>query len=103
MTTEIKAGGKSSEFLTLYLLPALGFIASQYATTVWGEVALIVMSVAGALGYATNRSGVKRLQVAGQVAAAERADVIMVNRETAAAQRADLIKAVEESGPRLVK
>ncbi len=87
--TKIKPGRSSTEFLLISLVTLAGLATTYYSGTVWGEVAGIIVAAASSLGYSAHRSGVKRLQVAGQVAAAERADVIREN----AAERA--------AGPRL--
>jgi hypothetical protein len=88
MTTEIKPGRSSTEFLLISLVTIAGFAVTYFSGTVWGEIAGIVVAMGAALGYSSHRSSVKKLQVAGQVAAAERADVILVNREIAVREAA---------------
>ena len=88
MTTQIKPGGKSTEFLLVSLVTIAGLTTTYFAGTVWAEIAGIIVAGGLVLGYSANRSSVKRLQVAGQVAAAERVDVMTMNREQAAAEYA---------------
>jgi hypothetical protein len=83
--TAIKPGRSSTEFLLISLVTIAGFATTYWSGTVWGEIAGIVVAAGAALGYSAHRAGVKRLQVAGQVAAAERADVLTANREQIAA------------------
>lgn len=80
MTIAIKPGRSSSEFVLIALVTLAGLVASQYAGTVWGEIAGIVVAGGAALGYSAHRASVKKLQVAGEVAAGERADIIADNR-----------------------
>lgn len=93
---DIKPGRKSSEFLIIALVTIAGLVTSQYAGTVWGEIAGIVVAGAAALGYSAHRASVKKLQVAGQVAAGERADIIADN----VAQRKEVARAAAATAPK---
>lgn len=83
--TEIKPGRSSTEFLLVALVTIAGFATTYYSGTAWGEIAGLVVAGAATLGYSAHRSSVKRLQVAGQVAAAERADGMAENARQRAA------------------
>lgn len=79
MNDQIKPGWRSTEFLLSALAAVSGVLAFHYSETAMGEVAGLVVSMLAAVGYSWHRSGVKRVEVAGKVAAAERADVMAEN------------------------
>lgn len=75
----IKPGWKSTEFLLTSLAAIAGVLASQFSGSDMGRVAGLVVAALASVGYSWHRAGVKRVEVAGKVAAAERADVMAEN------------------------
>ena len=79
MTTKIKPGRSSTEFLIISVVTLAGLATTYFSGTVYGEIADIVVAAGTALGYSAHRAGLKKVEVAGQNAFAERADVMAEN------------------------
>lgn len=71
-----RPGLKTTEFWLALLVTVMGAIAATYAETDIGRTAGMVSAALATAGYGFVRSNVKRVEVAGKVAAAERADMI---------------------------
>ena len=68
------------------LVTVIGAVAAVYAETELGRVAGMVSAAFASAGYGFARQAVKRVEVAGGVAAAERADVIKMQLQQQAAK-----------------
>ena len=76
MKNNTRPGLKTTEFWLALGVAIVGAIASVYADTDIGRVAGMVSAALAVAGYGFARSNVKRVEVAGAVTSAERADMI---------------------------
>lgn len=82
-----RPGLRTTEFWLALIVTIVGSIATVYADTDIGRTAGLVSIALAAAGYGFTRAQVKRVEVAGKVAAAERYDLVKMQLQQQFAQK----------------
>jgi len=81
--TNTKSGVRTTEFWLAAAVAIGGMLSSQYAEAEWAQVAGTISAALATAGYGFARSQVKRSEVVVAAGAAERADVMAMQKAAA--------------------